>query len=51
MNETHEPITGPGILWAIGQINKRVEKELAKTNAPKPENKDEIAEAKEGLKR
>lgn len=29
-NETN-PITGPGILWAIGQINKRFEQAAPKT--------------------
>lgn len=37
-----EPITGPGLLWAIGQINKQFERAATK---PVPERKEEEAEA------
>lgn len=40
---TPEPITGPGILWALGQINKRFE-QAAKT---KPEVADSVPDGSE----
>lgn len=53
MNEQTEPITSPGISWAINQINRRFEQALAKHVPPieLPDPAEEALKALEGLKR
>lgn len=54
MNEPTKPITGQGILWAIQQIDRHFEREIAKCGpVPKAETEETEpkAEALEALKR
>lgn len=44
MSESTNPITGPGISWAISQINRRFERAVAKsTPVPTTETETEAS--------